>query len=334
MTTYTQIAAQAGVSIAAVSRAYTPGASVSSAMLGKISLAAKQLGHPLPPLPLVGLGLPPLEVGVIAGDVPIDWRPVLLDALNKAANHWNLQLHRLSPQRVREDPRTATKSIDGVLLLNGTMPLYQALEATGKPWLESLCLKEHQQQHQRSIVTIDHFAVGQWMADRLLQANYRQIYGVMAGAENPITKQICRGITNILRDSDLAWVLVQLPNAQQYTLQRWLDELDMIKQCGFCVFDDYVGNSLRRAIEQQGLLIPRDSGLLAFNHENSRLNDMSRLVIPLDDLMTSALELLRGHMIERDRLPELRLMPPREVIGSTHVVSTAAMAADDAVVSD
>lgn len=77
----TQVARLAGVSQSAVSRTYTPGASVSEPTRRKVMEAAEKLGYLRQPLPAFAVDCQPNLIGVVMGEVTNPFYPEVLELL-------------------------------------------------------------------------------------------------------------------------------------------------------------------------------------------------------------------------------------------------------------
>ncbi|MFW2545489.1 LacI family DNA-binding transcriptional regulator [Primorskyibacter sp. 2E107] len=316
--TLKDVAKRAGVSRSAVSRTFTPGASVSDKTRAKVEQAARELGyHPNALASSLTTGRTKL-IGLVSNNFH---NPVFLqvfDLFTRALQDRGLRplLVNLSDET---DPTNSVRmlrqySVDGVVVASSTLPpsFAEAFAEAGIPIVNSFgrpvaASKVH-------IVGIDNVAAGRLAASTLIARGYRRI-GFLGGPEAATTTQD--------RLTGFAEVVAARPDlvlshsfATAYSFDAGRREMLRLVQQGpaeayFCG-DDVLSIGAMSAVRDCGLSVPEDVGLIGLNDmemagwENIALTTIRQ---PIPEIVRSSVDLISALVADPDHPVETRVLP-------------------------
>lgn len=312
--TLKDVASRAGVSRSAVSRTFTAGASVSAKTRAKVEAAAQELGYaPNALASSLTTGRTKL-IGLIANNFH---NPLILEVFDLFTR--GLQDRGLRPLLVNlsgaTDPAASVRmlrqySVDGVIVASSTLPpsFAQAFRAAHLPVVHAF--GRYSDRPDVHVVGIDNVACGRMAAEALLRRGYRRV-GFLGGPEQATsTQDRAAGFVQ-----GLAGLSVTLSYATDYTfdagraaMQRLLDAPAEAYFCG----DDLLAVGALTAIEDAGLKVPRDIGLIGLNDmEMSRWQNIGLTTIrqPVAEIIEAAIELVVASIDDPTKAPETRLFP-------------------------
>lgn len=312
--TLKDVANRAGVSRSAVSRTFTAGASVSAKTRAKVEAAAQELGYaPNALASSLTTGRTKL-IGLIANNFH---NPLILEVFDLFTR--GLQDRGLRPLLVNlsgaTDPAASVRmlrqySVDGVIVASSTLPpsFAQAFRAAHLPVVHAF--GRYSDRPDVHVVGIDNVACGRMAAEALLRRGYRRV-GFLGGPEQATsTQDRAAGFVQ-----GLAGLSVTLSYAADYTfdagraaMQRLLDAPAEAYFCG----DDLLAVGALTAIEDAGLKVPRDIGLIGLNDmEMSRWQNIGLTTIrqPVAEIIDAAIELVVASIDDPAKAPETRLFP-------------------------
>lgn len=310
--TLKDVAERAGVSRSAVSRTFTDGASVSAKTRAKVESAAQDLGYaPNALASSLTTGRTKL-IGLIANNFH---NPLILEVFDLFTR--GLQDRGLRPLLVNlsgaSDPSASVRmlrqySVDGVIVASSTLPPSFALacktanlpvvHAFGRPVPDV------------HVVGIDNVACGRMAAETLIRRGYRSV-GFLGGPEAATsTQDRAAGFVQ-----GLAGLPVRLSYATDYTfdagraaMQALLDAPAEAYFCG----DDLLAVGALTAIQDAGLTVPGDIGLIGLNDmEMSRWQNIGLTTIrqPVAQIIDAAIDLVVATIGAPDMAPQTRLFP-------------------------
>ncbi|MEN0002200.1 MAG: LacI family DNA-binding transcriptional regulator, partial [Pseudomonadota bacterium] len=202
--TLKEVAEQAGVSRSAVSRAFTPGASVSAETRRRIEEAAQMLGYqPSVLASSLSTGRTKL-IGLVSNNFQNPFYLEVFDVFTK-----QLQENELRPLLVNLsasfDATSAVTmlrqySVDGVVVVSSTLPpeFSTAFSDAGLPVVHALA--RHSDQHDVDTVGIDNVSCGRMAARHLKACGYNRI-GFLGGPQQAAsTADRLRGFREIAGD--------------------------------------------------------------------------------------------------------------------------------------
>jgi DNA-binding LacI/PurR family transcriptional regulator len=323
--TLKDVAARAGVSRAAVSRAYTPGASVSARTRAKVELAAQELGYSPN---LLARGLMTRQTGLI-GLVSNNFaNPVFLqifDLVTRALQDKGLRplLVNLSDET---DPARSVQllrsySVDGVIVASSHLPdgFAAAFRAAGLPVVHAFGPADPTPQVH--IVGIDNVAAGRMAAETLMARGYRHI-GFLGGPSTATTtKDRLQGFLAAAEGR----VGVQTSNATAYSFAAGRAEMARLAagplaEAYFCG-DDVLSIGALSALQDAGIAVPSQIGLIGLNDmEMAGWANIGLTTIhqPFAAIMKAAVDVIVALLDDPGLTPQSRLFP-------CHVVERATL---------
>lgn len=276
--TLREVAERAGVSRSAVSRTFTEGASVSPAMRRKVEKAAAELGYfPNALASSLTTGRTRL-IGLVSDNFH---NPVFLEVFDRFTR--GLQQRQLRPLLVNlsdgVDPDEALRmlrqySVDGVLVASTTLTpgFSESCRQAGLPVVHAF--GQPRDRRRIHLVGVDNVAVGQLAAQTLLDRGYRRIGFLGGPQEASSTQDRLAGLQSGL--SCRSDVSLCVTHARAYTFDAGRDEMQRQLaiptsdgrhggvQAWFCA-DDVLCIGALSALQDAGLGVPRDVGLLGVN---------------------------------------------------------------------
>ena len=320
--TLTQVALRAGVSRSAVSRTFTPGASVSGATRARVEKAAEDLGYSPN---FLARGLSTRKTSLI-GLVSNNFRnPVFLQIFDLFTR--GLQERGLRPLLVNlsseTDPARSVRllsqySVDGVIVASSHLPdgFARAFRLAGVPVVHAF--GRATRAPDVNVVGIDNEAAGRMAAEALLARGYRRI-GFMGGPEAASTSQD-RLAGFMAAAAGHPGVSATASFAGDYSFAAGFAEMSRLlgghaAEAYFCG-DDVLSIGALAAANAAGLSVPGDLGLLGLNDmEMAGWDNIALTTIhqPFAAIVQSSIDLMQATLAEPDRLPEARILPCRLV---------------------
>jgi DNA-binding LacI/PurR family transcriptional regulator len=313
--TLKDVAERAGVSRSAVSRTFTDGASVSAKTRAKVEAAARDLGYaPNALASSLTTGRTKL-IGLIANNFH---NPLILEVFDLFTR--GLQDRGLRPLLVNlsgaTDPAASVRmlrqySVDGVIVASSTLPpsFARAFRTAHLPVVHAF--GRHAPAPDVHVVGIDNVACGRMAAEALLRRGYRSL-GFLGGPEAATsTQDRAAGFLAGLGDMP-----VTLSYAEDYTFDAGRAAMQRLlagspAQAYFCG-DDLLAVGALSAIEDAGLTVPGDIGLIGLNDmEMSRWQNIGLTTIrqPVAEIIDAAINLVVATIEDPERKPETRLFP-------------------------
>jgi len=269
--TLREVAELAGVSRSAVSRAYTEGASVSAKTRAKVEKAARDLGYsPNALASSLTTGRTKL-VGLVSNNFR---NPLFLEVFDLFTR--GLQDRGLRPLLVNlsqeTDPSNSLRmlrqySVDGVIVASSTLPpsFAEAFRDAGMPVVHSF--GRYTTSPHVHVVGIDNIACGRMAAEALIARGYRRV-AFLGGPETATsTQDRARGFLDKMAERPDIAVRVSYANAYSFDAGR-LEMTELLKsdpaEAYFCG-DDVLSVGALSAIQEAGLRVPQDIGIIGLN---------------------------------------------------------------------
>lgn len=315
--TLKDVALRAGVSPSAVSRTFTRGASVSPSTRAKVEAAAQALGYaPNALASSLTTGRTKL-IGLIANNFH---NPLILEVFDLFTR--GLQARGLRPLLVNlsgaSDPAASVQmlrqySVDGVIVASSTLPssFAEAFRTANLPVVHAF--GRTSATPDVHVVGIDNVACGRMAAEALMQRGYRHV-AFLGGPESATsTQDRGAGFVQALLGRD---VRVTLSFATDYTFDAGRAEMQRLlaqtpAEAYFCG-DDLLAVGALSAIQDAGLTVPGDIGLIGLNDmEMSRWQNIGLTTIrqPVPEMIEAAIDLVVATIETPERPPETRLFP-------------------------
>ncbi len=315
--TLRQVAERAGVSTSAVSRAFTPGASVSTKKRAAIEAAAKALGY-TPSILASALTTGRTQmVGLVSNNFH---NPVFLEVFDQFTR--GLQDRGLRPLLVNlsggMDERSAVQmlrrySVDGVILASSTIQTEFAISLVeaGLPVVHSF--GRWSADPAVNLVTIDNQAAGRLAAERLCASGYRRIH-FLGGPENATSTQD-RQAGFRAGGSLRAGIKVTASFADTYSFDAGRREMQRLlatappAEAYFCG-DDVLSIGALSALADAGLDVPGEVGVLGLDDmemahwENINLTTVRQ---PIAEIIAESVERVIAIINDPGQPPQARL---------------------------
>lgn len=316
--TLKDVAERAGVSRSAVSRTFTDGASVSARTRAKVEQAADELGYaPNALASSLTTGRTKL-IGLIANNFH---NPLILEVFDLFTR--GLQDRGLRPLLVNlsgaTDPAASVRmlrqySVDGVIVASSTLPpsFAAAFRQAGLPVVHAF--GRPSPAPDVPVVGIDNIACGRMAAEALIARGYTSVAFLGGPQAATSTQDRAAGFLKALVahpqiTTSTSFATDYSFDAGRAEMQRLLTQSPA--QAYFCG-DDLLAVGAMSAIEEAGLQVPHDIGLIGLNDmEMSRWQNIGLTTIrqPVSDIIDAAIELVVATIEHPERPPEVRLFP-------------------------
>ena len=301
--TLKDVAIRAGVSRSAVSRCFTPGASISGKTREKVEKAADELGYsPNALASSLTTGRTKL-VGVVSNNFH---NPIFLEVFDLVTRE--LQKRGLRPLLVNLsdeiDPSQSMRmlqqySVDAVIVASSTLPVSfaESFHEAGMRVVHSF--GRLTDAPLINVLGIDNCEAGRIAARELLKRGYRRV-GFLAG---PLSATSTRDrhtgfVEELGRHPDVS---LSVSYAKAYSFEAGRDEMTRLLRMGpdeayFCG-DDVLSIGALSAIRDSGLRVPDDIGILGLNNmEMARweLINLTTIHNPIDDIVRTSVDLVEA----------------------------------------
>jgi len=320
--TLKDVAARAGVSRSAVSRAFTDGASVSDKMRRRVEKAARELGYS-PNVLASGLTTGRTKlIGLVSNNFH---NPIFLEVFDLFTR--GLQNRGLRPLLVNlsdeQSPENSVRmlrqySVDGVIVASSTLSpeFAKAFRDGGVPVVHSF--GRYSSSPTIHVVGIDNVACGRMAARELLARGYRSLGFLGGPREATSTQDRLQGFAAEMKLNPAVRFTFSHADAYSFEagrreMQRLLQDsaLETPTEAYFCG-DDVLSIGAISAIGEAGLRVPDDVGIIGLNDmEMARWQNINLTTIrqPIREIIDSSIELVVAMLNEPDRYPEARLFP-------------------------
>lgn len=266
----TDVARLAGVSQSAVSRTYTPGASVSDKTRRKVLIAAEKLSYQPNIIASSLAGKPTRLVGIVMAKIGDPFYARMLALFSRklqAKGYWSLLLNineNLAPDEAL--PHALQYKVDGVVLTSATMSSTVAAGcmALGVP---IVLFNRFSLDVETNAVGCDHAGGARLIADALVKGGHER-FAYISGEENSSTnKERERGFTEKL--ADLGHGLGARESGDYsyesgYAAAKRLLEKNQRPDAVFCA-NDFIAMGAVDQAKQMGLRVPEDVSIAGFD---------------------------------------------------------------------
>lgn len=320
--TLKDVAERAGVSRSAVSRTFTAGASVSPKTRAKVEKAANELGYaPNALASSLTTGRTKL-IGLIVNNFH---NPLILEVFDLFTR--GLQDRGLRPLLVNltdaTDPAASLRmlrqySVDGVIVASSTLPssFAKSFRTAGLPVVHAF--GRHSIAPDVHVVGINNIACGRMAAEALVRRGYRRVAFLGGPRAASSTQDRLAGFRAALAEHPQIGVSESF--ASDYAFDAGRNEMQRLlantpAEAYFCG-DDLLAVGALSAIQEAGLSVPSDIGLIGLNDmEMARWQFVGLTTIrqPVSEIIEAAIELVVATIEEPQRPPEVRLFPCRVI---------------------
>ncbi|WP_149587701.1 LacI family DNA-binding transcriptional regulator [Tabrizicola flagellatus] len=319
--TLKEVAERAGVSRSAVSRSFTPGASVSARTRAKVEKAAAELGYAPNALASSLTTGRTKMIGLVVNNFH---NPLMLEVFDLFTR--GLQDRGLRPLLVNltdaTDPAATVRmlrqySVDGVIVASSTLPpsFAEAFRKAGLPVVHAFGRAGGAP--DVAVATIDNLACGRMAAETLLARGYRRLGFLGGPVAASSTEDRRAGFLAALEG--VAGVEVEISHASAYAFEAGREEMERLLsgptgrrvEAWFCG-DDLLAIGAMSAIRAAGLTVPGDIGLIGLNDmEMARwpLIGLTTIRQPVADIIAAAIGMVVARIEAPDLPPEVRIFP-------------------------
>ncbi|PZX16965.1 LacI family transcriptional regulator [Palleronia aestuarii] len=316
-----ELAALIGVSQSAVSRAFTPGSSISSKLRARILGAAHEYGYQPNAIASMMTTKRTKIVGIVVSDMRNPFYPALIERLTQALQRVGFQslLFNISPGARIEEQLVAirTYNVDTVIVISATILDDRTLNwAAGGRRAILLNRLSHQ---DMPTVCCDNVAGARAVVDHFHAIDRHRI-GYVAGLAKTAVGMTRQGAFTT-RLAELGMRLVGSAGSEAYTFEAgWQGALDLLAARPDAIFfaSDILALGGLGALRAAGVRIPEDIAVAGFDDivmAGWPTNDLTTYRQPVDQLIEKAIEMTLAAEIDEDRLV---LLPGELIIrGST-----------------
>lgn len=315
--TLREVALRAGVSRSAVSRTFTPGASVSAKTRARVERAAAELGYSPNVLASALTTGRTRMVGLVSNNFH---NPVFLEVFDQFTR--GLQDRGLRPLLVNlsggMDPEAAAQmlsrySVDGVILASTTLPqdFVRSFHRFGLPVVHSF--GRWTERPEVNLAGVDNRACGRLAAETLLARGYRRI-AFLGGPEGATsTQDRLEGFCAVAVGQP--GVTLSASFAAAYSFDAGRAEMQRLLAAGppaeayFCG-DDVLSIGALSALADAGLKVPGDVGILGLNDMEmagwANIN-LTTVRQPIAEIIEASIDLVVAAMNDTGMAPQARL---------------------------
>ena len=324
--TLKDVAARAGVSHAAASRSFTPGASVSAKTRAKVEQAAAALGYSPNMLARSLTTRKTQLVGLVSNNFQ---NPVFLqifDLFTRALQEQGLRplLVNLSDET---DPERCLQmlrqySVDGVIVASSHLPqgFARAFQQAGIAVVHAF--GRAAAVPDVSVAAIDNVAAGRMAAQALIARGYARI-GFLGGPEQASTTQ--DRMAGFLAETKRCGAQTSVSFAAAYSFEAGRAEMARLLAHSPCeayfLGDDVLALGALAAAQAAAVRVPQDLGILGLNDMAmaawANVN-LSTIHQPFEAIVRGAVDLLIARFANPEAAPEVRIYP-------CHLVSRATL---------
>ena len=213
-------------------------------------------------------------------------------------------------------------SVDGVIVASSTLPssFANAFKSAGLPVVHAF--GRYSTAPDVHVVGIDNVACGRMAAEALIRRGYTRV-AFLGGPETATSTQD-RAAGFLAALADHPQITAHATYAAAYTFDAGRAEMQRLlaahpAEAYFCG-DDLLAVGALSAIEDAGLSVPSDIGLIGLNDmEMARWQNIGLTTIrqPVSEIISAAIDLVVATIENPDRHPEIRLFPCRVIDRST-----------------
>ncbi|MEZ5535642.1 MAG: LacI family DNA-binding transcriptional regulator [Thiolinea sp.] len=320
--TSTDVAKLANVSQSAVSRTFTPGASVSEETRDKVLAAAQQLGYRPNKLARSLISGRSRIVGLVVAYLENHFYPLVIERLSRdlQSHGYHVLLFMTEPGKQDEVIQEILQyQIDGVVLASVTLSSHIAEEcaALGVP---VVLFNRYIPDAQASSVTSDNVAGGYQLARFFAEKGYQRI-AYIAGHENSSTNQDReQGFTQGLAESGLK---IYRREVGRYLFEEAAEAARRLLAAGdypdaVFIANDHMAFAVMDVIRGEfGLRIPEDIAVAGYDNVPEAgwaAYDLTTVEQPVAEMVTAAVEILLEQMEHKVVQPVHRVSPARLVV--------------------
>lgn len=313
-----QVAQRAGVSQSAVSRSFTPGASISPTTREKVLKAARELGYRPNAIARSLNTARSRIIGVVISYLDNQFYPQVLEALAKKLDTLNYHLLLFVGDRDGNVDRIFDQimqyRVDGVVLASVTLSLDLSEEclAAGIP----VVLFNHSQQHGlASSVNSNNESAARQIAEFLVAGEHQRYAYVGGIADSPVNQARQRGYVMALRDHGIEQVHIvhgDYDTQQTVRAAHSLFARDPAPDAIFVANDHMAITVMDVARYQFGLRIPQDVSVIGYGDSGPSgwpSYALTSMFQPVNEMVSAAVAVLMKQIDSSAMEPEQITVP-------------------------
>lgn len=313
------VAREAGVSQSAVSRAYTPGASIAKATKEKVLAAALKLGYQPNAIARSLISRRSNMIGIVMADIVNPFYPAVLDMFLRQLQErgHRVMLFMATRGQTIDDllPQLLEYQVDGVVITSSTLSSEMA-EHCARLGTPVALFNRYVANVEASSVCCDNIGAGRAVADLLLDAGHQQL-GYIAGIENTSTnKDREYGFSSRIEERRAKPMRREVGNytyEDGYQAALRLFEASPTPDAIFCANDIMALGALDALRGPLKLRVPEDVSVIGFDDISASSWQGYRLTsirLPVERMVETTI----NHLIERIENPDTPLLATLESI--------------------
>ncbi|WP_438462155.1 LacI family DNA-binding transcriptional regulator [Marinomonas sp. PE14-40] len=317
--TQKEVAEKAGVSLSAVSRAFTDGASVSPKTKDKIEKAAKALGYKPNILAQSLMTNRTKLIGIVSSNFE---NPAFIEVFDLITRELHARGYRCLLENLTEkcEPeaildRLLQYRVDGVLFISSVLPTIFAEVCAKAKLPATIMFGRANTSGEINIVTADNSGGGKLGAELLLQKGYQRI--AFLGGPEDATTTIDRkqSVIDTLKENGHELVTIEHCSSYSYEAGRQKSyELLTRNQDIDAIFcgDDILAIATLDTARELGKQCPEDIGILGFNDilmASWGAYNLSTVQQPIQQMVLAAVDIIIARIENPELGTETRLLP-------------------------
>ena len=314
-----EVARLAGVSQAAVSRVYTPGASVSDEMRERVLVAAKQLGYRPNAIARSLTQRSTHMIGLVMVHFMNPFYARLLQEFTaklQALGYWTLLLNIAHGDELEKAlPMALQYQVDGIIITSATLSSRMADECAqyGTP---VVLFNRYSLDSDVNAVCCDSVRGGRLVADALVDTGHQRFAYIAGEAGSSTNQDRERGFTIRLRERghDIAFAeQADYSYESGYSAAKRLLERPDRPDAIFCANDMMAMAALDVARSDFGIRVPDELSVVGFDDIQMACwpkYDLTTVRQPVERMVDATIELLLSAIDNPDGERILRMIPP------------------------
>lgn len=317
--TQKEVAEKAGVSLSAVSRAFTPGASVSQKNREKIKAAADELGYKTNILAQSLMTNRTRLIGIISSNFE---NPMFIEVLNLITKELQSRSYRslienLASESKPEDVLECLLQyrVDGVLFLSSVLPTIFAEVCAKEKLPAAIMFGRASMTGNINVVTSDNYNGGKIGIELLLSYGYKKIAFLGGPINATTTIDRKQSAVETLQKNGLEFCAVEHCDVYSYESGR-KKSLILLQnnpdiEAVFCG-DDILAIATLDSARDIGKKCPEDLGILGFNGMSMAswgAYNLTTIQQPIEAMVLAAVDIIINRIEHPDLPTEKRILP-------------------------
>lgn len=318
------VARAAGVSISAVSRTFTPGASVSPRMRAKVLAAARELDYAPNALARSLMTQRSHLIGILMANFK---NPFYLDVLDlftytiQQQGYHALVLNVAHGAAIEEAARLVMQyRVDGLVVTSSTLS-GALIEECGAKGIPLVVFGRHPARASAHLVCCDNAAGGRLAAQLLIERGYKRLAFIGGSPDASTTIDRRKGFVDALKEAGIALAASETGGEYAYdagaTAAARLLALDPRPDAVFCADDVLALGVMDIARFRFGLGVPEDLGIVGFDDiplASAGAYDLTTIRQPYPEMVRESVARIIAEIETEQRPPRASVFPPTVVI--------------------